>query len=407
MKGKLPTPGWAGLLFLTTLVLNAVINGILLVTSPDLGILFGEPLAILIPTLLAVHFLRVDARTTLRLRLPSATDLLLAVPLAVSLAVLNDQLSNLTSQVFPIPEQFREGMVQLLRAGTPYEWMVRILGLAVGAAVAEEILFRGFIQTSLERSALGRAGAILLTSLLFAVMHVIPQGYVSYTLAGLVLGIVALATRSILIPILIHAVNNASAIVLLNAADLESLGQPVWIPPGILIPALLIFTLSLAYYLRRAAEVPAPEPSSPQLAPHRTMPEPADSAAPAEPVIERKKLGWLAVGCAVTGGALVVLGLFFFSLLYSPQIRHQPILEMREALVKATEQGPLASRITEEFDALLDFNASGRLSVPQFLRLLWIYSNARSDGRISEEEIEILLLEVRTILDAGARVRRL
>ncbi|MEE9179575.1 MAG: hypothetical protein V3U22_01665, partial [Vicinamibacteria bacterium] len=76
MKPKVPTPGWALLLFLTVLVLNIVINGILLATVPDLGILLGELLAILIPTALAVLVLRADARTTLRLRLPSTTDLL-------------------------------------------------------------------------------------------------------------------------------------------------------------------------------------------------------------------------------------------------------------------------------------------------------------------------------------------
>ena len=132
MRPKVPTPGWALLLFLFVLVLNIVINAVLLATVPDLGILLGELLAILIPTALAVFVLRADARTTLRLRLPSTTDLLLALPLAASLVVINDQLSNLTSQVFPIPEEFRESIVGLLRAETAYEWIVRILGLAVG-----------------------------------------------------------------------------------------------------------------------------------------------------------------------------------------------------------------------------------------------------------------------------------
>ncbi len=400
MKPKVPTPGWALLLFLTVLVLNIVINGILLATVPDLGILLGELLAILIPTALAVLVLRADARTTLRLRLPSTTDLLLALPLAASLVVINDQLSNLTSQVFPIPEEFRESIVSLLRAETAYEWIVRILGLAVGAAVAEEVLFRGFIQKSLERSSLGRAGAILLTSFLFAVMHVIPQGLASYTLAGVVLGITAIATDSILIPILIHAVNNASAIMLLNISGLESLGQPVWIPPGILIPAVLIFTLTLTHYLRRAKETDAPDPPRPS-------PEPLWSTAHEEQPIERRNLGWLAVGCAVIGGAIVVLGLFSFSLLYAPQVRHQPILEMKETLLEAAGQGPLSARITAELDALLEFNDSRQLSVSEFLQLMWIYSEARSDGVVTEEEIETVLLEVRLILKENAPVRRL
>ncbi len=400
MKPKVPTPGWALLLFLIVLVLNIVINAVLLATVPDLGILLGELLAILIPTALAVLVLKADARTTLRLRLPSTTDFLLALPLAASLVVINDQLSNLTSQVFPISEEFRESIISLLRAETVYEWIVRILGLAVGAAVAEEVLFRGFIQKSLERSSLGRAGAILLTSFLFAVMHVMPQGLASYMLAGVVLGITAIATDSILIPILIHAVNNASAIMLLNMSELESLGQPVWIPPGILIPAVLIFTLTLTHYLRRAKETDAPDPPRPS-------PEPLWSTAHEEQPIARRNLGWLAVGCAVIGGAVVVLGLFSFSLLYAPQLRHQPILEMKETLLEAAGHGPLSARITAELDALLEFNDSEQLSVSEFLQLMWIYSEVRSDGVVTEEEIETVLLEVRLILKENAPVRRL
>ena len=407
MKPKIPTPGWALLLFLVVLVLNIVINGILLATVPNLGILLGELLAVLIPTLLAARLLGADVKVALRLRLPSTTDLILAIPLAVSLAVLNDQVSNLTSQIFPIPEEFRQSIVGLLRAQTASEWIVRILGLAVGAAVAEEVLFRGFIQKSLEGSSLGRSGAILLTSFLFAAMHFIPQGLPSYALAGLVLGVTAIATESILVPILIHAVNNASAILLLNVADLESLGQPIWIPAGILVPAALIFTLTLAHYVRRStesdvSEAPMTPPPLPRPLPESPVPTPRE-----EPPIERRGLGWLTVGCAVFGGAIVVLGLFSFSLLYAPQVRHQPLMEMKETLMEAAGPGTLSTRITAKFDALLKFNEAGRLSVPEFWKLFWLYSKARSDGVVTEEEIEALLLEVGLILNENSPVRRL
>lgn len=117
-------------------------------------------------------------------------------------------------QVYPIPEAQRDAIVGLLRADTAYEWAVCIFGVAVAASISEEILFRGFIQTSLERGPLGRGRAILLTSFLFAVIHLIPQGMASYLLAGVVLGITAVATKSILVPIIIHAVNNTGAILL-------------------------------------------------------------------------------------------------------------------------------------------------------------------------------------------------
>ncbi len=417
MVGKVPPPKWAMILFLAILVLHTVIGSILILLQPDMGILFGELLTLLIPTVLAVAYLRADFRATLRLRLPSAADVLLAVPLALALAVLNDQLSNLTSQVYPIPEAQRDAIIGLLRADTPYEWAVRIFGLAVAAAVSEEILFRGFIQTSLERGSLGRGGAIFLTSFLFAAIHLIPQGMPSYVLAGVVLGITAVATESILIPIVIHAVNNMAAILLLNVADMDSLGQPDWIPPQILIPAFLIFAITLAYYVRRTSESESPAPSLSSSGP-ASEPEPAPDVSPehfvdpdpAVAVLNRKTLGWLAVGCAALGGFLVVLGLFLMSLLYLPQVRHERIRDMQQDLLDAlppSSPEPLASRITEEFDALLDFNESGRFGATEFLRLMWINSAAQYDGTISEEEIEAILTRIRLILRENTRVRHL
>jgi membrane protease YdiL (CAAX protease family) len=94
-----------------------------------------------------------------------------------------------------------------------------------------------------------RASAVLLTSFLFMALHILPLP--SFLAAGLVLGVTALATGSIVVPVVIHFLNNASALALLNLAGLETLGDPVWIPPGILVPAVAIFVLSLGYYARR------------------------------------------------------------------------------------------------------------------------------------------------------------
>jgi hypothetical protein len=235
----------------------------------------------------------------------------------------------------------------------------------------------------------------------------------SYVLAGVVLGITAVATESILIPIVIHAVHNTASILLLNLADMESLGQPVWVPPQILIPAVLIFVIALVYYLRRT---PEPEPHNvpsfppPASAPsHDVPPARLVDTYRAAPVLKRKALGWLVVVSAALGGFLVVIGLFLMSLLYSPQARRQPIRDMQEDLLDALPPSAelLASRVRQEFDAFLDFNESGNLRVTEFLRLVWIYSAARSDGTISEEEIEDILSRIRLILGENVRVRHL
>ena len=413
MTRKVPTPQWAVLLFLGSATLLVAVGRTLFQWHPDLAICFAELAALLLPTVLAAVYLRVDLRTTLRLRLPTSGDVILAVPLAIALAILNDQLIGLVDYFYPMGEAERDAMVGLMRAHSAYEWVVRLFGIVVAAAVSEEILFRGFIQTSLEKGRFGRVRAILLTSLLFAIIHLIPQGMPSYVLAGVVLGITASATESIVIPILIHAVHNAASILLLNVADIESLGQPLWIPPQILLPAILILVIALFYYLRRAPETqprgiapsPPPAPTDPDDAPLALLADPNPDA----PVLKRRALGWLVVVGASLVGFLVVMSLFLMSLLYSPQARQQPLRDMRQDLLdtlpRSSEQ--LSSRVRRDFDALLGYNESGELTMTEFLSLTWAYSVARADGMVSEEEIEALLSRIQRILRENPRVRHL
>jgi len=423
---KLPGPGAALILFAVTLSLNLVITGILFLISEDLGVLLGEPLAILLPTLALVRFLGLDIRSSLRLELPSGTDLLLTIPLAFSLAVVNDQLTNLTDLVFPLSEEFQEGMVRLLRAENLTDWAIKILGVGVGAAVSEELLFRGFIQRGFEQG-LGRAAALFLSAFLFAVMHLVPQGIPSYTLAGVVLGLTAAATGSIVIPILLHFIYNTSAVALVSLTDIDTLGKPVWVPAEILIPSLLIFGLIIGYFIRKAAslpgtpetESPSPDtpvafslPSQPEVEPFPSIPPLEENQKSFTPISPgRRRLGWLAVGCASALGTVVIVGLFTYSIFItrSRALYDSMITTMKQEVLQSIP--PSARRrtrqIEDRFDELVALNRAGHLDLLKMGRLNWIYVRAISDGTISEEEMERLLEEIVNILREATPVRRL
>ena len=147
-------------------------------------------------------------------------------------------------------ENFLRTVAELVRADGPFEWLLRLAGIGVGAAVSEELLFRGVILTGFRR--LGRLGAILLSALLFTAMHglLLPN----YFVAGVVLGLAASATGSILVPISIHLFHNVAALLLFNLAEIETLGDPLWTPAGILIPALGILAIGAVVYLRGIAD---------------------------------------------------------------------------------------------------------------------------------------------------------
>lgn len=103
--------------------------------------------------------------------------------------------------------------------------VVTAIATVIVAPISEEFIFRGFI---LQRWAVkwNLPLALILSSLLFGLMHLNPIGL---TMFGLVMGLLYIKTRSLLIPMVAHAFNNllANLMTLLpqetNPATLEAI----------------------------------------------------------------------------------------------------------------------------------------------------------------------------------------
>jgi uncharacterized protein len=89
---------------------------------------------------------------------------------------------------------------------------------AVIPAFSEEILFRGVMQRSLEAVRTPQR-AIVLTALIFAILHWNPILLVPLVVIGVYLGLLAYHTQSLALPIVAHFVNNALAIVVLYVPE--------------------------------------------------------------------------------------------------------------------------------------------------------------------------------------------
>jgi uncharacterized protein len=89
---------------------------------------------------------------------------------------------------------------------------------AVIPAFSEEILFRGVMQRSLEAVRTPQR-AIVLTALIFAILHWNPILLVPLVVIGVYLGFLAYHTQSLALPIVAHFVNNALAILTLYTPD--------------------------------------------------------------------------------------------------------------------------------------------------------------------------------------------
>lgn len=85
-----------------------------------------------------------------------------------------------------------------------------LLAVVIAAPVAEELLFRGLLTEMLRRH-MGSVAAVILSSAVFALMHLQPAVMIDAFLAGLALCYIYLLTRSIYACILLHIFNNAIA----------------------------------------------------------------------------------------------------------------------------------------------------------------------------------------------------
>ena len=98
--------------------------------------------------------------------------------------------------------------------------------MAILPAVIEELAFRGFILSGLE-SLKNKWQAIAIASLFFGLSHSIIQQSIITGVVGIILGIIAVQTRSIVPCILYHATHNSLTVLLSQAQSHHVDGSPV------------------------------------------------------------------------------------------------------------------------------------------------------------------------------------
>ncbi len=143
---------------------------------------------------------------TLKLRWPAWQYLVAALILPFTLQPISVQLQHSLHWFFP---PLPEGAAQILTAisdPTVSIWWP-MLAIALAPAICEELAFRGFILSGLQRS--GRNWlAIMISAVVFGLIHMIPQQQFNGALLGIVLGLLAVRSGSLLPAVLFHFINN-------------------------------------------------------------------------------------------------------------------------------------------------------------------------------------------------------
>lgn len=159
---------------------------------------------------LAARFARCTVWDYLALRWPARADLILGILCVVVLLPLGDLASWLSGRDL-IPPAVVEAYRTARASGTV---LLLAVALIAAAPLMEELLFRGFLFPGYARSPLGIAGAILLTSAGWAVMHVQYETFyiVQIFVLGCVFGWLRWRSGSTTLTVILHAIVNAAAL---------------------------------------------------------------------------------------------------------------------------------------------------------------------------------------------------
>ena len=259
-RHELPSLGNAVLCGLMILVIKFFVS--IAATPPSDWTSFSHQTVIIlvvsvaVPALFMAIMLTRNPRKSLRLRpctIPAACAAVLA---AICLNPLLMWFTALVMTVYPPGPELMglQASVQGILDGAPSYWAILLI-FAVAPAIVEELAYRGFILSGFQ-SMRNKWHAILLTSLMFGVAHSVLQQTVITSVAGVILGIIAVQTRSLLPCILFHATHNGLTVMLgivppetINASPL--LSQILYTNDGVtfqygVVPGIVMSVIGIA-----------------------------------------------------------------------------------------------------------------------------------------------------------------
>jgi membrane protease YdiL (CAAX protease family) len=232
-----PTVRDALFIIFVTFLLLIVVGGVLGESLHVEMIFFLESL-IALPVICFVFIKRFDFREIFRWRKVNIDLVLVSVVIGAGTSVVLDEMDRIFQTFLPMPESMIQGINELLKCRTLLDFFIVIFGAVVVAAFAEEMLFRGFFQSTLEKVT-DVTKAVLITGFVFAAVHLNPWWFIEILILGVLLGILTWRSNSIFPAIVVHGVNNAIAIAIINVRNsdlvwLQARGhiRPLWVIVG-------------------------------------------------------------------------------------------------------------------------------------------------------------------------------
>lgn len=238
---------------------NADITAVRLMTSA------GQILFILLPALIFTRLIYTDVTRHIRVKSASPWEIgIFSIGLLflntllqsymyiqnvvlIKLAGLFPAINSAKSYLDKVDKMVEDSYNSLLTSHSIIESVFIVIVVAVIPAVCEEVFFRGYVQKSFELRYKSFLGA-LITAVIFGLYHFHPYQIIPLAALGLYFGFAAYMSNSILVPIILHFLNNFIAVIMFFLYGSDDITVPKSISTADLRLSVIIFMALLAAF---------------------------------------------------------------------------------------------------------------------------------------------------------------
>lgn len=205
---------------------------------------------IFLPPLIYSYVKHFSIKETFHLRIPPLPVFFVSFLVIISGIIIIAEVNSLLAPLFKPYEAPIKEMEKQLFSLADYNRTWFLFSATFVPAICEEFLFRGFILSGLMNTA-GKTRAVILSAILFGIMHFLLPRIVMVTLIGILFGVLLILTRSIIIPIIAHFINNAIVLLLMLDSQDKDYSQE-FSDSSLIIPVLsiIIFIVGVHWLIK-------------------------------------------------------------------------------------------------------------------------------------------------------------
>ena len=147
-----------------------------------------------------------------------------------------------------------EALSHLLSMNSFSDLINNILLIGILPGIGEELLFRGIIQKEITTKLKNPHIAIFITALIFGIFHFQVTGFLPKFIIGMVLGYAYYFSKSLILPMILHVINNSFATISFYfAGDIVQKTQPI--PENIPLISVVISTFIFAVLMYQISNI--------------------------------------------------------------------------------------------------------------------------------------------------------